>query len=60
MLAVEFKAGAAPGRDDARHLAWLRDEIGERFVAGAVVHTGPDVFELGDRILALPLSTMWS
>jgi predicted AAA+ superfamily ATPase len=59
VLALEFKAGAAPGRDDARHLMWLRDEIDERFVAGAVVHTGPDVFELGNRILALPLSTMW-
>lgn len=60
VLALEFKAGAAPGRDDARHLTWLREQLGERFVAGAVVHTGPDVFVLGERIIAVPLSTMWS
>jgi len=60
VLALEFKAGAAPARGDARHLAWLRDQLGERFVAGAVVHTGPGVFELGDRILAVPLCAMWS
>ena len=59
VLALEFKVGAAPDRDDARHLTWLREQIGERFVAGAVVHTGPDVFELGERILAVPLSAMW-
>ena len=60
ILALEFKAGAAPGRDDARHLTWLREQLGERFVAGAVVHTGPDVFVLDERILAVPLSAMWS
>jgi len=30
----------------------------QRFAAGAVVHTGPQVFELGERILAVPRSTM--
>jgi predicted AAA+ superfamily ATPase len=39
VVAVEVKATAAPSASDARHLAWLRDEIGERFVAGIVLHT---------------------
>jgi hypothetical protein len=56
---LEFKATAAPSRQDARHLIWLRDELGERFVAGAVMHTGPRVFQLAERILAVPLCAMW-
>lgn len=39
---------------------WLRAHFPERFVAGAVVHTGPDIIELDDRILALPISTFWA
>jgi predicted AAA+ superfamily ATPase len=59
VLALEFKATAAPSGNDARHLIWLRDELGERFVAGAVMHTGPHAFQLADRILAVPLCAMW-
>ena len=57
---LEVKATAGPSRADARHLAWLRDSIGDRFVAGAVLHTGPDVFSLGDRILAVPICAFWA
>lgn len=59
VLALEFKATAAPSRSDARHLVWLRDELGERFVAGAVMHTGPRVFQLDERVLAIPYCAMW-
>ncbi len=60
VLAIEIKATAAPTRSDARHLAWLRDAVGERFIAGVVLHSGPDVFRLGDRILAVPICAMWA
>jgi hypothetical protein len=60
VFAIEFKASAAPSPAEARHLTWLRDHLGKRFLAGAVVHTGPDAFVLGERILALPLCVIWS
>lgn len=60
VIACEVKASASVRPHDARHLAWIRDELGERFVAGVVFHTGPRVFPLGDRIAALPISTIWS
>jgi predicted AAA+ superfamily ATPase len=56
---IEIKSTAAPRRDDARHLEWLREELGERFVAGVVLHTGPNAFELADKIIAAPISTHW-
>lgn len=60
IVAIEVKAGAAPTPSDARHLAWLRDELGERFMTGVVLHTGPATFELGDRLIATPISTLWA
>jgi len=59
VVAFEVKATASPGRDDGRHLAWLRDQLGERFVAGAVLHTGPGRLALGPRIWALPIAAIW-
>ncbi len=56
--AFEVKYGTKPSVADARHLAWLRDELGDRFRAGFVVHTGGDAFPLGDRLWALPLDQL--
>lgn len=60
VVGIEVKATAAPAANDARHLATLRDRLGDSFVCGVVFHTGPRVFELGDRILAAPISAFWA
>jgi len=59
VVAVEIKSSSAPKRSDARHLEWLREQLGERFLAGAVLHTGPRPFRLAERIYALPICTLW-
>jgi uncharacterized protein len=60
VIAIEIKSNAAVNKNDARHLIWLRDELGDRFVAGVVFHAGPFAFSLGDRITALPISSIWA
>jgi hypothetical protein len=60
VFALEIKATASPGVEDARHLVWLRDQLGKRFLGGAVLHTGPRAFELHDRIIAAPIAVLWS
>lgn len=60
IIAIEIKSKSTPGKDDADHIAWFRDEVGERFLAGLVLHTGPYSYSLGDRIRAVPISTLWS
>lgn len=60
VIAFEVKASAAPNRADAAHLEWLRDRLGERFVAGLVLHTGPAAFALSDRIAATPIASLWT
>lgn len=60
IIGVEVKASASPSAADAKHLKWLRDELGDRFAAGVVLHTGPRVYTLGDGILAVPICVLWS
>lgn len=60
LFALEFKAGTAPTRRDARHLLWLRDELKGQFVGGLVLHSGNAVVVLADRIAAVPLSAIWA
>lgn len=60
IVAVEVKADSAPDRSSASHLIWLRDRLGERFSAGALLHTGPRVFQLDERISAAPICTLWA
>lgn len=47
------KAGSA-------HLVHLRDRLKDDFLAGAVMHTGPGLFRLSERIFALPISSLWA
>jgi hypothetical protein len=57
---VEVKAAASVDRSDSGGLRFLRDELGSRFVAGAVLYTGSATLEMDDRIWAVPLAGLWS
>ncbi len=59
VIGMEVKSTASPDSSDAKQLRWLRDQIGSRFITGIVFHTGPDVFQLGERILAVPICALW-
>jgi len=59
LIGLEIKATASPKVADARHPRWLRSEQPERFAAGVVLHTGPDVITLDDDIFAVPICAFW-
>lgn len=59
VVVVELKAAARVESRDARHLAWLRDQLGERFELGVVLHCGALGRQLGDRLVAAPIETLW-
>jgi predicted AAA+ superfamily ATPase len=59
IIAVEVKATAAPSLTDARHLEWLRERLGPTLAVGLLVHTGPRVFRLAERIVAVPITSLW-
>jgi len=60
IIGIEIKADSAPRHAHARHLVWLRDQLGARFKAGVLLHTGPARFSLDDRIEAIPICALWS
>lgn len=59
IIAIEIKAHSAPTAQAAKHLRWLRDQLGDRFIAGLVLHTGPHLYELDAQITAAPICTIW-
>lgn len=59
VAAIETKTSSSIGERDARHLRWFADKLGDRLVAGALLHTGSTAVPLGPRLAALPLSALW-
>ncbi len=58
---VEVKSSSTIRGDDFKHLATLRDRLGEaRFTKGVVLYPGEERLPFGDRLEAWPLSTLWS
>lgn len=60
IVAIEVKASQSVTPADLRHLQRLRDALGDRFVAGIVLHLSTTAAQLGDRLCSLPVSTLWS
>ena len=58
VVAIETKPSSAPDRADARHLLWLRERLGSRFVRGVILHTGPAAYAIDDGIVAAPISIL--
>lgn len=59
VVAIEVKAGSQVSSRSTRGLAYLRDRVGDRFVAGVVLTTGPEAQRIGDRIAVAPVDTLW-
>jgi len=59
IVGIEIKAANTVDARDARHLAWLRDQIGAAFQRGVVLHTGSTTYPLGERLWAMPIAALW-
>jgi hypothetical protein len=59
LAGIEIKLSSTPTVRHARHLAMLRDKLGDRFTTGLVIHAGPQTLPLGDRLWAVPVSALW-
>ncbi len=49
-----------PALASSRHLLWLRDELGDRFSHGLILHSGHFIQEIDERITAAPIAVLWS
>jgi hypothetical protein len=59
VVGAEVKASGSVDARDFRHLSYLRDRLGSRFVAGVVLYTGSSPLPFGDRMMALPIDLLW-
>ena len=64
VVAWEVKASSSVSGSDARSMRRMRDRIDQvgpgTFRNGIILYAGTEVFSLGDRITALPLSALWT
>jgi predicted AAA+ superfamily ATPase len=60
VVGIEVKSGKTIAASDGKHLAWLRDQLGQSFVRGIVLHTGNMTFPLGPKLWAMPIASLWT
>lgn len=60
VVAVEVKAGSRVTPAATTGLTYLRDRLGDRFIAGVVLNTGQHAQQLGDRLAVAPIDSLWS
>lgn len=60
VAAIEVKAAIDVDERDVRHLAYLRDRIGDDFANGVIIHCGKQLLPMGDRITAVPVNALWA
>ncbi|WP_297480821.1 ATP-binding protein [Ferrovum sp.] len=60
VVGVEVKAAASVSAGDLSGLKKLAALAGKQFVAGIVLYDGNDTLPIGERLWAVPLSTLWN
>lgn len=54
LLPIEVKATRRPSPRDVRHIRTFLEQYPDKFVGGLLLHDGPEVSWLSDRVLAAP------
>lgn len=60
VICFEIKTANRVGSSDVRHILWLRDRLGADFIAGYVLYCGQFTRVVSDRVMALPIATLWA
>jgi hypothetical protein len=60
VVGIEVKATASPSARMFHGLEALREALGEKFVLGILLYTGEVAAPAGDRLWALPVSSLWT
>jgi len=60
VVAVEVKASETVRADDFRAVQRIARRVGDRLVAGVVLHAGQTPLPFGERLRAWPISSLWT
>lgn len=58
VLGIETKLKPSVGDHDLRDLLWLRERIGDEWIGGVVVNTGPSAYRRKDGIAVVPAALL--
>lgn len=59
VIAIEVKSSTSFSRGDFKWLQQLRDDLGERFLAGIVLNTAATGYRYADRLWGAPIAALW-
>jgi predicted AAA+ superfamily ATPase len=59
VVGIEVKASSTVRPDDFRGLRHLGQRLGDDFLVGLVLYTGPETLSFGPRLRAMPISSLW-
>jgi len=59
VVGIEVKTTASAAAKDFRHLRYLAELLGERFLRGVVLYTGEETVSFASNMLAMPLTALW-
>ncbi len=60
LVGIEVKNSVTVSASDFKGLAYLEQELKEKFVRGIVLYTGDQVVPFGKKLYAVPLSALWA
>ncbi len=59
IVGIEVKATATVKMDDFNGILELKEVLGKKFIRGIVLYTGTKTVPFGDRMYAVPISSLW-
>lgn len=59
IVGIEIKLAMSVNEADFRHLRSMRERQGDRFMQGALIYCGQHTLPFGDRLIAVPASSLW-
>ena len=60
VVAIEVKSSKFFKNEDFKHLKFLRDELGDKFIKGIVLYDGNDIVPFENKLYALPINSLWN
>lgn len=59
LVAIEVKSSESINVDDFKGLKSLQHDVGDKFIQGIVLYTGNVCIPFGDKLTAMPISSLW-
>ncbi len=59
LVAIEVKASATIGTNDFKGIKDFHSLVGDNLRAGIVLYDGNEIKSVGDKLWAVPLSSLW-